>query len=83
MSWLAGGLQHSESGSAGIGPERRKVSMEKSGSGLPRQSTQPLDLTDNYMSWLAEGLQHPESGNAGIGPDIRKVSTENSGSGFP
>jgi hypothetical protein len=52
MSWLAEGLQHSESANAGIGPDIRKVSSEKSGSGIPRQF-KPLGITNNYVmiSW--------------------------------
>jgi hypothetical protein len=80
MSWSARGLEHLESGNAGIVPG--KVSVEKSGSGLPRQSTQPLGLTDSYVSWLAGGLEQPEKVNAALVPQIRKVSIEKSGSGL-
>jgi len=61
------------------------VSMEKSGSGIPRQSIQPLGPTDNYMPWLAQagGLEHPQNGNAGIGSEVMRVLMENRGSEIP
>ena len=50
------------------GRDRTTVSMENSGSRIPRQSIQPLDHTINYLSWLAQvgGLEHPQNGNTGI-----------------
>ena len=71
-------MEHLENVNTGIEPETRNVSIEKSGSGLPRQSTQLLGLIDNN-----EALQHPESGKDGIGLEIRKESLEKSGSRLP
>ena len=67
-----GALQHPKSGKDRIGPEIRKESLKKSGYGLPRQSSQPLDLRNIYISWLVEGLEHAFDGSARIGPDIKK-----------
>jgi hypothetical protein len=60
-----------------VGTGRSAVSMETSGSGIPRQSIQLLGHTENRMSWLAQtgSLEHPENGNAGIGPEIGKGRT--------
>ena len=37
-----------------LGTRRSTIYMENSGSGIPRQSIQPLDGTNNYLSWLAQ-----------------------------
>ena len=61
------------------------VPMENSGFGIPRQTIQPLDHTDNYLSWLVQegGLEHPQNGNTGIGPEIMRASIEKRGFGIP
>ena len=51
-----------------LGTGRSTISMENSGSRIPRQSFQQLDHTDNYLSWLSQAgcLEHPQNGNTGI-----------------
>jgi RNA recognition motif-containing protein len=68
-----------------LGTGKTAVSMEKSGSVIPRKSIQPLGSTDNYMSLLSQagGLEHPQNGNAGIGPEVMRVSMETRGSELP
>ena len=61
------------------------VSMENSGSKIPRQSIQTLDHTYNYLSWLSQagGFERPQNGNSGIGPKIMRESMEKRGFGIP
>ena len=74
-------MEHLENRNVGIIPG--KVSIKKSGSQLPGQSTQPLGLTDSYISWLVGGMEDSKNVNARIEPEIRKVSIEKSGSRLP
>ena len=68
-----------------LGTGRSTKSMENNGSGIPWQSIQPLDRTDNYLSWLAQarGLEHPQNWNTRIRPEIMRASIEKRGSGIP
>ena len=68
-----------------LGTGRSTISMENSGSMIPRHSIQPLDLTDNYLSWLAQagGLEHPQNGNTRIRLEITRASMEKRGFVIP
>ena len=68
-----------------LGTGKSTKYMENNGSGIPWQSIQPLDCTDNYLSWLAQarGLEHPQNWNTGIGLEITRESMEKRGSGIP
>ena len=48
-----------------LGTGRSTISMENSGSKIPRQSIQTLDHTYNYLSWLSQagGFERPQNGN--------------------
>ena len=51
ISKIDGGMEHPENVNARIEPEIRKVSIEKSGSGIPRKSTQLLSTRSYGQYW--------------------------------